>query len=139
MIKRACSGTSRLSKNALLSIVGDAPFSPAPMTEPYFSEREKDRIMSVVEENGGNINKASVILGISATSLKRRMDAWGSNAPPAQAEESTNPTRRFFERSKNAWSVRSFDSSSREVCIELKNPYMTTNFGYTIPSQKTSN
>jgi transposase-like protein len=138
MIKRACSGTSRLSKGSLLSIMGDAPFRPAPMTEPSLSEREKDRILSVVEENGGDLNRVSVILGISASSLKRRIEAWESSPAPSRDQESTSPTRRFFERTKSPWSVRSFDPSSREVCVEIKNPYATTNFSYTIPSYKIS-
>jgi transposase-like protein len=136
MTKRACSGTSRLSKGALLSMMGDAPFRPAPMTEPSFSEREKDRILSVVEENGGSVNKASVVLGISASSLRRRVEAWGSNPPTAREQESTNPTRRFFEGARSPWSVRSFDPLSREACIEIRNPYATTNFSYTVPSYK---
>jgi hypothetical protein len=136
MIKRACSGTSRLSKGALLSMMGDAPFRPAPMTEPSLSEREKDRILSVVEENGGNLNRASVVLGISASSLRRRIEAWGSSPAPARDQESTSPTRRFFERTRSPWSGRSFDPSSREVCIEIRNPHVTTNFVYTVPSYK---
>ena len=138
MTKRACSGTSRLSKGALLSMMGDAPFRPAPMTDPPKSEEEKERILSVVEENGGNINRASVVLGISAASLRRRIEAWGSSPAPARAQESTSPTRRFFEGTRNPWSVRSFDPSSREVCIEIRNPYATTNFAYTVPSYKIS-
>jgi hypothetical protein len=119
-------------------MMGDAPFRPAPMTDPPKSEEEKERILSVVEENGGNINRASVVLGISAASLRRRIEAWESPPTPARIQESTSPTRRFFERTRSQWSVRSFDPASREVCIEIRNPYVATNFSYTVPSYKIS-
>jgi len=110
-------------------MMGDPPFRPAPMTMPALSEEEKDRITSVVEANGGNINKASVVLGIAASSLRRRIALW--SAPrPAREEESPNPTRRFFEKTKSPWSVRSFDSKSGEACVEIRNPSTTTNFSH---------
>ena len=135
MSKNACSGTARLSKGALLSMMGDGPFRPPPMNEPPLSEQQRDRILSAIHDNRGNLNRASVVLGIAASSLRRRIALWEApNAP--REEESSNPTRRFFERIKSPWSVRSFDPRSREVCIEIKNPTTTTNFGYKAPSYR---
>lgn len=135
MSRNACAGTTRLSKGALLSMMGDGPFRPAPMTEVTLADDRKERILSVIDTNGGNLNRASVVLGISVSSLKRRVAAW-SEPKTTRNEESTSPTRRFFERTKSPWSVRSFDPRSREVCIEIRNPYTTTKFGYKVPSYR---
>ena len=136
MSKSACSGTSRLSKGALLSMMGDAPFKKPPMNDPPLSEQEKARIMAVVEDNGGNINRASVVLGITASSIRRRIESWNAPQNAPQREESTSPTRRFFERAKSPWSISSFDHRSREVCIEIRNPSTTTKFSYFAPHQR---
>lgn len=132
MSRNACSGTTRLSKGALLSMMGDAPFRPSPMTEAPMAEEKKERILSVIDSNGGNLNRASIVLGIAASSLRRRLAAW-SEPKTTREEQSTSPTRRFFERTKSPWSIRSFDPRSREVCIEVRNPVATTNFGFRVP------
>lgn len=135
MLRNACSGTTRLSKGALLSMMGEGPFRPAPMTEPSLSDEKKERILSVLNANAGDFNRASVVLGISVPSLKRRIALW-TESPQEQEQESPSPTRRFFEGTKSPWSVRSFDPRSREVCIEIRNPSTTTNFGYTVPDYR---
>jgi hypothetical protein len=105
------------------------------MTTPALSEEKKDRIESVIEANGGNLNKSSVVLGITASSLRRNMALWNGSRP-SREEESPNPTRRFFERTKSPWRVLSFDSKSGEVCIEIKNPSITTNFSFEVPFRR---
>lgn len=133
MQRNACSGTTRLSKGSLLSMMGDGPFRPAPMTDPPLADERRDKILSVIDSNGGDLNRSSVVLGIAASSLRRRMVLWGLSRP-AVREESTNPTRRFFERTKSPWGVRSFDPRTGQVCIEIRNPSTTTNFAYKAPS-----
>lgn len=135
MSRNACSGTTRLSKGALLSMMGDAPFRPAPMTEVTLAEDRKEIILSVIDANGGNLNRASIVLGIAVSSLRRRVAAW-SEPKNNPEEQSTSPTRRFFEGTKSPWIVRAFDPRSREVCIEIGNPSTTTNFGYTVPDYR---
>lgn len=130
----ACSGTGRLSKGALLSMMGGGAFVPPPLTEPPLAEEKKQRILDVIEENGGNVNRASVVLGISASSLRRRLLQWSQRPPTPTASPRT--TRGFYEGVRAPWGVRSFDPSKREVCIEIRTPSSTNTLAFTVPSYR---
>lgn len=119
-------------------MTGDGPFTPTPLTEPTISDLKKERIMSVVDANGGDLNRASVVLGISASSLRRRIEGWKAQNATQDTTTGQNPTRKFYDKIKNPWSVRSFDTDSKEVCIEIRNPSATVLLAYTAPSYKTS-
>jgi hypothetical protein len=52
----------------------------------------------------------------------------------ANEEYSVNKIRAYFEKlDSNSWSIRSFDSSTREVCIEIKNNYGIRNISVILP------
>ena len=132
----ACSGTSRLSKKSLLASMGYGAFSPPPMTDPPLSLQKKEKILEVVEDNGGDLRRASIILGISVSSLRRRIAMWNAPSVPQTAPQSPSSTRRFYESIKNPWSVTSFDPSKREACVEIRTPSATTHLSFDMPSLK---
>lgn len=115
-------------------MTGEREFVPPPLTEPPLAEEKKQKILEVIEENGGNLNRASVALGISASSLRRRLAQWSE---PAQAP-TTRPrtTRAFYESIMGPWGVKSFDAERREVCVEIRTRASTNTLSYTIPSWK---
>lgn len=133
---QACSGTGRLSKGSLLSMMGYRPFTPSPLNEPSISEEKKERILAVIEENGGNINRASVVLGISASSLRRRVAQWAAQESPNTTPESVSPTRRFYEKIANPWRVKSFDPEKREACVEITTRSSVNNLSFTVPTSR---
>jgi hypothetical protein len=117
-------------------MVGDAPFSPSSAAVPAISEVKKQRVLEVIADNGGKIGRAAVVLGVSASSLKRWVTAWNEPNTVSSRQSSTNPTRRFYESIRNPWSIISFDPKKREVCLEIRTPACTTNLSHTIPSWK---
>lgn len=132
MENRACSGRASLSKAAFLSMTGGGPFKPTPLAETPIAEDRKQKILEVIQENGGNLNRASVVLGISASSLRRRLAQWSS--PPAIDNARPRTTRAFYEGIQSPWSVQSFDSEKREVCIEIRTPSSTNILSFGVPS-----
>jgi len=134
MTNKACSGTSRLSKRNFLSMVGPSPFSSSNSAVPTISEEKKQKVLEVIANNGGKIGRAAVVLGVSASSLKRWAAAGNESATVSSSTSSANPTRRFYESIRSPWSIVSFDPQKREVCLEIRSPACTTNLGYTVPS-----
>jgi transposase-like protein len=116
-------------------MMGYGTFAPSPPTETPLAEEKKQKILDVIAENGGNVNRASVVLGISAASLRRRLAQWAS--PNAGATPSRpRTTREFYESIRSPWSVLSFDVEKREVCVEIRTPSSTNLLSFTVPSWK---
>lgn len=129
---RACSGSGRLSKGALLSMMGEGAFVPPAMTSPPLSAEKRQKVLDVIAANGGSVNRASVVLGRSASSLRRWLLQW-SSATPTTAPEAANPTRRFYDKIKNPWRVTSFDPDKREACTEISTRCGKTRLSFTVP------
>ena len=138
MGKYACSGEGRITKAALLAMMGYKKFSQQPLQELTLSEEKKERVMRVLEDNGGNYNKASVVLGVSISSLKRWTKSWGDPIASNNEETSPNPTRGFYEKIERPWRIRSFNPSNREVCIDIQTYSGVNHLSYTVPTQKTA-
>ena len=138
MKKDACSGTSRMTKSALLAMMGYSKFTQSAFNDPTQTDKKMDAITRVLSENGGDYNKTAVVLGIKASSLKRWVKSWDQTSPSNNESESPSPTRRFYEKIQNPWSIKSFDPIKREVCIDIKARSGTNHLSYTIPEQKTA-
>jgi transposase-like protein len=138
MNSNACSGTARITKGSLLSTMGYKAFEQPSVYSKTLSEEKRDRVLKVVADSGGNLNRAAVILGIKASSLKRWIKEWASPGTPSADGASSSPTRNFYERIASPWSITAFDPSTREVCIEIKTPSATNRLQYTIPNQRAS-
>lgn len=133
---KACSGTGRLSKAALLSMMGEGTFVPPPLTETPLAEDRKQKILDVLGENGGNVNRASVVLGISASSLRRRLAQWSNAEGQTTPTARPKTTRGFYESIRNPWGVKSFDFEKREACVEIETPSSVSHLSFTVPSWK---
>jgi hypothetical protein len=99
-------------------------------------DQKKKTTLAVLAENGGDFNRASAVLGTNPLSLQRRIREWSVPETDLNPQSATNPTRGFYEKITNKWSITAFDPSSREVCIEIKTPSSTNHLSYTIPSQR---
>lgn len=129
--RQACSGTSRLSRPAFLEMVSTNKYEKFSLYETSITELEKQKTLELLEENNGNINKTASILGISASSLKRKISAW--HTPIVEPnKESTNPTRNFYEKIPNPWGITSFDIDKKEVCIAIKTPHGINNLAHKV-------
>jgi len=137
MRRNACSGTTRITKGSLIATMGYPGYVQSPPGIPTPSEQKKKIILAVLADNEGNFNRASAILGISSTSLQRWVREWSAAKTNPNPQSATNPTRNFYEKITNKWSITAFDPSSREVCIEIETPSSTTRLSYTIPNRKT--
>jgi len=136
MDKNACKGSSRLTKSTLLGTMGYSKFSQKAYLEPTFSDEKMDFVMKALAENGGNYSRTSVVLGVPASRIKRWIKSWSLPSPNNSESESPNATRRFYEKTQDSWSIKSFDASRREVCIDLETRAGINHLSYTIPSQK---
>lgn len=53
---------------------------------------------------------------------------------PSNEQYSQNKTRAYFEKlNLNDWSITSFDSTTRIVCVEIKNKYGNKNLSIKLP------
>jgi hypothetical protein len=134
--KNACSGKGRITKGALLQMMGDKASNATFLYGQSLAEEKKDKILKVIEENGGKLNRAAVILGIRASSLQRWVKQWASETPKIPQDSPTTSTRSFYEGIRNPWSITSFDTATRDVCIEIKTPSSTNLLSFTIPNMK---
>lgn len=131
-----CSGTGRISKGSLLSTMG---FKASEQPSLYFktlAQEKRDRILKVLEDASGNLNRAAVILGIKSSTLKNWIKEWAKEVATVQDDKSMNPTRRFYEKIEAPWRVKAFDPLTREVCVEVNTPSTTNTLNYTIPNQR---
>jgi hypothetical protein len=136
MRKDACSGTSRMTKPALLAMMGYSKFVQATFSDPTLTDQKMDAVMKALSQNGGDYNKTSVVLGVKASSLKRWVQSWSQTSTPNSESTSPNRTRGFYEKIKNPWSITSFDPTKREVCIDIDARVGTNHLSYTIPEQR---
>lgn len=119
-------------------MMGDRPFVQAAPTDLPISEQKKARILEVLGENQGNVNRTSVALGISAASLTRMLASWSQTPAKTTSPTSNSTTRRFYESLKAPWSVKSFDPATREACIEIRAKGGVVNLSFTTPALRTT-
>lgn len=133
--KGACQGDKRLAKKAFISMIGPPSFSSAVSTAGN-AEVQAAKILTTIEEQGGDIRKASAILGITIQSLKRKLNPAQSAAVPYDESGSTNLTRRYFENLKSDWEIVSFNTFNGEVCVDARSKSTVTRLSATIKALK---
>ena len=136
MRNQACSGTDKLNKKAFLSMIGAKRYiQQIPVVS--FSEEQKARVLEVLKQNSGDLRRAAIILGMSVSTLKRKLDRWKTYFEPINEEPaSPTPSRRYFENLSVPWGIRNFDAQKREVCVELNAPAGKVVLSVQIPNQK---
>lgn len=123
-MKNACQGDLKLNKKAFISMLGATKF-----VKPNFNplntlkNQEITKIKKLLEENNGNKQKTAALLGISISSLKRKLDQSSVIIENINDDQlaSPNSSRRYFENLKTDWQITSFNSQNKEVCIDLNN------------------
>lgn len=121
----ACKGHNKLNKKAFLEFLGRSKYqnSSAIVT---LQERVKINTQIALEKNNGNLFKTASQLKISVSSLQRKLNYQESALSPSfEANFSSSPARKFFEKIQNTWNIISFDTATKEVCVEIKGPVKT--------------
>lgn len=123
-MKSPCSGGISVSEKALVSMLGGDKFSNSGYVSQ--SEVEISDIKSDVEslmDAGKDANTAfsivSSTLGISKSSLKRKLAP--KDVYPAAYDEAfpTGRTRKYLESNMGKWEVLSLDPSKSRVCLKI--------------------
>jgi hypothetical protein len=122
MNRKACSGNEKLNKKAFLSMIGVSKFiKPNFNFKNSIRNQEINKIKKILEENNGNKQKTAAMLGISVSSLKRKLNNYENIVEIINEDQiqSPTPSRRYFENLKTDWEITSFDYQTREVCINI--------------------
>lgn len=110
-----CSGGIRVSKKAFLSMIGEDKFQKNITTSQ--SEAEIYEIISELESTEKNIVASR--LGITKSSLKRKIKP--KDSYPAAYDENFNygPARNYLEKNSDKWNLVSFDPKKSRACLEI--------------------
>lgn len=123
MKKQACSSNEKLNPKAFLSMLGAKKFTK-PNLSPlsYLKNQEIENIKKLLEQNDGNKRVTASMLGITVSSLKRKLNMQNPITETISDDQigSPNASRRYFENLKIDWKITSFDIATREVCVNLK-------------------
>lgn len=88
-------------------------------------EFEKQKFYEILNKNNGNLELTARYFKISVSTLRNKLDQWQSQEQLSVGnyeKNSPNISRKFFENISNPWSIVSFSSHSKDVCVEIKNP-----------------
>lgn len=136
--KGACTGTSRLNKKAFLSMIGAKKYTPPNTTILSLDAQRLDVLQKALEDNGSNLMLAAASLGISPSVFRKRYNMLSTvvNSTTIKEPASPTPERRFFENIRNPWSITSFNTKTREVCVDVRSKSTTTHFSSTVPNYR---
>ena len=111
-MKNYCSIYKRLSKTTFLSLLGPKAYT-----------KEKPEIYGYADK---------VIYKGKLEEISNTGQGCGSSIC-YDNKYGSRKTRDFFENLTVPWSIKSFDPSSRSVCVEIKNKSTTINIFVTLP------
>lgn len=83
------------------------------------SSMEAARVMKEIENQGGDQRKTAAILGMTLRSLRSKLSPPSPNPALFDEQGSPNLTRRYFESLTSPWSIKNFNPSNGEVCIDM--------------------
>lgn len=126
--RTACSGNARVSKKALLEMLGSKK-SPASKIVSDF-EANKASAIALVDEYG--IDVAASKLGVTKSSLKRKISS--NEARPSAYNENfpSNLTRKYLEKNFESWRVSNFNGRTGEACIDMVSESATVKLSVTV-------
>ena len=131
--RTACSGLDRTNEKALLAMLGSKKFEKRQVVSEASMSREE--AAAALEDAGGNLNVASAKLGITKSSLKRKISS-PTESPVAYDEANPNsPSRKYLEDNFGSWKVQDFDAKKRQACLKMTNPSCTVTLSVAIPEQ----
>jgi hypothetical protein len=131
--RTACSGFDRTNEKALLAMLGSKKFEKKQVVSEASMSREE--AMAALEDADGNLNVASANLGITKSSLKRKISS-PTESPVAYNEANPNSlSRKYLEDNFGSWKVQDFNAKTRQACLKMTNPSCTVTLSVTIPKQ----
>jgi hypothetical protein len=132
----ACSGTERLSKKALLSMLGEKKQPKQPVVS--VADQEYASTADLFEKNNKDLDATASMLGLKKSSLKRKL-ANTTSAYSAYNETSPDSiSRKYLENNFASWTVSSFDAKTMEACLDMTNGSGTIRLSVAVPKQFTS-
>lgn len=136
MNRKACSGNEQLNKKAFLSMIGASKFvKPNFNYKNSFKNQEIKKIKKLLLDNEGNKQKTAAMLGISVSSLKRKLNNYENTVEIINDDQiqSPNLSRRYFENLKEDWEIVSFNYQTREVCVDINSKSGTVKLSVIVP------
>lgn len=132
-MRTSCSGGIDITKQALLGMIGSKKFEKKQVVSE--SDMSRDAALAAIDSADGNLDVASSSLGITKSSLKRKIQ------PPAEAPVSYDETRsvsvsrKYLEDNFSSWTVRDFDAKTSRACLEMTSPSGTVTLSVDVPPQ----
>lgn len=139
IIKNACNGTDKLNKMAFLSMIGAKKFQKTNQIVS-FDEVQKQSVLDILNQNNGNVKLTAKHFNWPISTLKIKLNKWSIQNQTINEDEVASPdvSRRFFENIKNPWDIISFNTKSRNACVEIKTKSGNYLLSQTIPNLKSN-
>ena len=135
-MRNACSGNEKLNKKAFLSMIGAKKFiKPNFNNKNSIKNKEIEKIKKLLADNNNNKQITAAMLGISVSSLKRKLNNFENTIEVINDDQIKSPTpqRRYFENLKTDWEITNFDYQTREVCININAKAGTVKLSVVVP------
>lgn len=136
--RQACKGTEKLNKIAFLSMIGAERYVPPKNSIISAEEIRLETLNNALKENNYDEQAAAYYLGMRLAVFKRRRNILSSIVNSTNINEepaSPTPERRFFEKLNAEWNITSFNSITREVCVEVNNGKTVSHLSSFVPKQ----
>lgn len=111
-----CSGGLKVSEKALLAMLGGSRFARRAVVSD--SEAASADLRADVAASG--LDSVASGMGITKSSLKRRLRAPEAYQPAYDEAGPTGAARRYLEASMGSWRVAGFDVRRNEACLETR-------------------
>lgn len=134
----ACTGTQRLDKTAFLSMIGARKDYRATGFVVSNAEARLQEMKKALADSDNDIDAAASKLETTPSRFRARLNALSSVVESSIIRDqpaSPTPQRRYFEGLSTPWSIVAFDSTTREVCVDLKAKSGTSHLSVTVPPQ----
>jgi DNA-binding protein Fis len=128
----ACKGTQRLEKKTFIALLGAGPYVAPSIVDITLDEANQYNAQIALDKAGGNQQIAARTLGITPSSLRRKLKQWAAEPKPAQ--NYINPSRKFFEN-LSSWKITNFNPEIGEVCVDIATNSQTNHVSAKISSQ----
>lgn len=134
--RTSCSGGLKVTKQALLGMLGSRKFEK----KQVVSRRDmiRDEALEAVDQAEGNLDVASSRLGITKSSLKRKMLQPAGMPVSYDETRPVSVSRKYLEDNFQSWTVRDFDAKTRRACLEMTSPSGIVTLSVDVPPQFTT-
>ena len=131
--RAACSGGYSVAKQALLGMLGSRKFE----NKQVVSQRDmiRDEALEAVDQADGNLDVASSRLGITKSSLKRKIGQPAETPVSYDETRPASPSRKYLEDNFPSWTVRDFDAKTSRACLDMVSPSGTVTISVEVPPQ----